>query len=171
MKIDQKYLELLLKPLEDSAVPNLKEYFDELASNGVQIEGADGRIDRKFETHFRYLSTKKIISNVDGRSELKDLGITVGGGGDIIIIGHKLIMKAEVQDSVMSQINIGSISSNHLQVGNNNTQITNMNVQELVEKVAQSNDPEAKSKLMALLQNNTVASVLGAGVSGLLGLL
>lgn len=80
-------------------------------------------------------------------------------------------MKAEAQDSVMSQINIGSISSNHLQVGNNNTQITNMNVQELVEKVAQSNDPEAKSKLMALLQNNTVASVLGAGVSGLLGLL
>lgn len=59
MKIDQKYLELLLKPLEDSAVPNLKEYFDELASNGVQIEGADGRIDRKFETRFRYLSTKK----------------------------------------------------------------------------------------------------------------
>lgn len=80
-------------------------------------------------------------------------------------------MKAEVQDSVMSQINIGSINSNHLQVGNNNTQIMNMNVQELVEKVAQSNDPEAKSKLMSLLQNNTVASVLGASVSGLLGLL
>lgn len=71
----------------------------------------------------------------------------------------------------MSQINIGSINSNHLQVGNNNTQIMNMNVQELVEKVAQSNDPEAKSKLMSLLQNNTVASVLGASVSGLLGLL
>lgn len=71
----------------------------------------------------------------------------------------------------MSQINIGSINSNHLQVGNNNTQIMNMNVQELVEKVAQSNDPEAKSKLMSLLQNNTVASGLGASVSGLLGLL
>lgn len=41
-------------------IPNLKEYFDELASNEVQIEGADGRIDRKFETHFIYLSTKKL---------------------------------------------------------------------------------------------------------------
>lgn len=171
MKIDQNYLELLLKPLEDSA---------DTKSQGVLwwacIKWGSNRrswwSNRSEIWNALYIfKYEKIISNIDGRSDLKDLGITIGGGGHIAITGHKLIMKAEVQDSVMSQINIGSINSNHLQVGNNNTQIMNMNVQELVEKVAQSNDPEAKSKLMSLLQNNTVASVLGASVSGLLGLL
>lgn len=171
MKIEQEYLELLLKPLVDSAVPNLKEYLEELLSLGVQIEDGNGRVDRKFETHLRYLSTKRLISNMDGRSDLKAIGITIGAGGHIMIIGDKLIMKTEIQESAMPQINIGSINSDQVQVGNHNNQITNINVQKLVEKVAQSNDEEAKSLLKSLLENSTVASVVGAGISGLIGLL
>ncbi|EGU31029.1 hypothetical protein VIBRN418_12452 [Vibrio sp. N418] len=171
MKIEQEYLDLLLKPLADSAVPNLKEYLEELLSLGVQIEGSNGRIDRKFETHLRYLSTKRLISNMDGRSDLNAIGITIGGGGHIVIIGDKLIMKTEIQEQAMPQINIGTINSEQVQVGNHNSQITNINVQELVEKVAQSNDEKAKSILKSLLENSTVASVVGAGLSGLIELL
>ncbi|GAA5648614.1 hypothetical protein [Vibrio proteolyticus] len=171
MKIEQEYLDLLLKPLSDSAVPNLKEYLEELMSLGVQIEDGNGRIDRKFETHLRYLSTKRLISNMDGRSDLKALGITIGAGGHIVILGDKLIMQTEIQEPAMPQINIGSINSKQVQVGNHNSQVTNINVQELVEKVAQSDDEEAKSILKSLLENSTVASVVGAGLSGLIGLL
>ncbi|EHU9469750.1 hypothetical protein ACTNIH_004717 [Vibrio parahaemolyticus] len=49
MKIEQEYLDLLLKPLSDSAVPNLKEYLEELMSLGVQIEDGNGRIDRNLK--------------------------------------------------------------------------------------------------------------------------
>ncbi|GIA07884.1 hypothetical protein VCSRO83_3701 [Vibrio cholerae] len=171
MKIEQEYLELLLKPLADNAVPNLKEYLEELMTLGVQIEEGNGRFNRKFETHLRYLSAKRLISNMDGRSDLKDIGITIGARGHVVIIGDKLIMKKEIQEPAMSQINIGSINSEHVQVGNHNSQVTNVNVQELVEKVAQSNDEEAKSILKSLLENNTVASVVGASLSGLIGLL
>ncbi|EQB0500621.1 hypothetical protein WKI44_13700 [Vibrio alginolyticus] len=171
MKIEQEYLDLLLKPLSDSAAPNLKEYLEELMSLGVQIEDGNGRIDRKFETHLRYLSTKRLISNMDGRSDLKALGITIGAGGHIVILGDKLIMQTEIQEPAMPQINIGSINSKQVQVGNHNSQVTNINVQELVEKVAQSDDEEAKSILKSLLENSTVASVVGAGLSGLIGLL
>ncbi len=171
MKIEQEYLDLLLKPLADSAVPNLKEYLEELMSLGVHIEDGTGRVDRKFETHLRYLSTKRLISNMDGISDLKALGITIGAGGHIVIIGDKLIMKTEIQEPAMPQINIGSINSKQVQVGNHNSQVTNINVQELVEKVAQSNDVEEKSILKSLLENSTVVSVVGAGISGLIGLL
>ncbi|PSU38896.1 hypothetical protein [Photobacterium phosphoreum] len=68
-------------------------------------------------------------------------------------------------------ISIGTINSDQIQVGNENTQTTTINIQEIVEKVAESNDLEAKSHLKALLENNTVASVIGAGVSSLVSLL
>lgn len=170
MKIEQEYLDLLLQPLADSAVLNLKEYFDELMSLGIQIEDGSGRIDSKFKTHLKYLSTKKLISNMDGRSDLKALGITISAD-DHIVIGDKLIMQAEIQEPSMPQINIGSINSEEVQVGYHNSKVTNINFQELVEKVAQSNDEEAKSILKSLLENNTVASVVGAALSGLIGLL
>ncbi|ELI5417869.1 hypothetical protein RRJ93_004517, partial [Vibrio parahaemolyticus] len=67
--------------------------------------------------------------------------------------------------------NIGSISGEQLQVGNNNTQSVTINVQKLVEEVAKSNDPEAKSLLKQLLENSTVGSVIGAGASALISML
>lgn len=75
------------------------------------------------------------------------------------------------KSSTSSTINIGSISSDQVQVGNHNTQITNITVQRLVEQIAKSKDAEAKSKLKEFLQNSTVASVIGAGATALLALL
>ena len=44
-------------------------------------------------------------------------------------------------------------------------------MQELIETIAKSNDLEAKSKLKELLNNATVAGLIGAGVTALLALL
>ncbi len=69
-----------------------------------------------------------------------------------------------------SVVNIGNISGHQVQVGNN-SQTTNISIQELVEKIAKSDDTEAKNALVKFLENSTVASVIGAGVSGLISLL
>lgn len=66
-------------------------------------------------------------------------------------------------------INIGSIHGEQLQIGNNNTQTINITVNELVEKVAKTNDEEAKNLLRKLLENSTVASIIGAGASAIFG--
>ncbi len=65
---------------------------------------------------------------------------------------------------------IGSITGTQVQVGNNNSQIANISVQELMEKIASSQDAEAKSLLKRLLENSTVASIVGAGASAIFGL-
>ena len=70
-----------------------------------------------------------------------------------------------------STINIGSVAGDQVQIGNNNNQITNLHFQQLIEQVSKSNDSEAKSLLKSLLKNSTVASVVGASVTALLGLL
>lgn len=70
-----------------------------------------------------------------------------------------------------STFNIGAINGENVQVGNSNTLTTNVTIQELAEKVAKSDDPEAKSKLKEFLQNSTVGSLIGAGTSALIGLL
>ena len=70
-----------------------------------------------------------------------------------------------------STINIGSVSGDMVQIGDQNVQVANVSIKQLVEHVAKSSDEEAKSKLKALLENSTVASLFGAGASKLLGLL
>ncbi len=172
MNINQEYLTLLLKPLENSAIPTLSEYFKQLANFGVEIEDDNSRIKPEFDAHLRFLSSREMISNLDGYSDLKSMGIGLGNG-NMTIIGDKRIMLVEKEESSMPQINIGSISSGNgnVQIGNNNAQVTNVNIQEIVEKVAASNDPEAKNLLKSLLENSTVASIVGAGLSSLIGLL
>lgn len=64
-----------------------------------------------------------------------------------------------------------NIDSKNVQIGDYNTQNVTINIQELVEAIAESNDNEAKSMLKSFLENNTVASVVGAGVSGLIALI
>lgn len=68
-------------------------------------------------------------------------------------------------------IHIGSISGQQVQVGNQNTQITNITLSEVIQRVASSGDAEAKGLLSKLLQNNTVAAIIGAGATTLLGAL
>ena len=64
-----------------------------------------------------------------------------------------------------------NIDSKNVQIGDHNTQNVTINVQKLVEAIAESNDHEAKSMLKSLLENSTVASVIGAGVSSLISLI
>lgn len=87
-----------------------------------------------------------------------------------IISSHAEIEKMKKPTSNSPIINIGNLSGNGIQVGNNN-QINHINIQQLVEEIAKSNDPQAKSMLRQLLENSTVASLVGAGASALLGLL
>lgn len=91
---------------------------------------------------------------------------------------HMLTLKVQnttaqphLPQSNSSTFNIGSLSGGNVQVGNNNSLGVNINIQELAERIATSGDEDAKSKLKEFLNNSTVASVIGAGVSGLLGLL
>ena len=87
-------------------------------------------------------------------------------------IKHQNLSVEEVKENPQNvTYNFGSISADQMQVGNNNTQNVTINVQELVKKVVESDDEEAKSKLKSLLENSTVASVVGAGISGLISLL
>lgn len=58
-----------------------------------------------------------------------------------------------------------------IQIGDQNVQITNISIKQLVEHVAKGEDKDAKSKLKDLLENATVASLIGAGTTKLLGLL
>lgn len=67
--------------------------------------------------------------------------------------------------------NIGSVSGSQVQIGESNHMLVHISITELVEKVAKSGDPQAKSMLKQLLENSTVASIVGAGASALLGLL
>jgi hypothetical protein len=68
-------------------------------------------------------------------------------------------------------INIGSIAGEQVQVGNNNSQTVNISVQSLIDEIAKSGDSGAKDLLKNLLENATVASILGAGASALIGML
>ena len=70
-----------------------------------------------------------------------------------------------------TSVNIGSITSEQVQVGNNNLQTVNISIQSLVEAVSKNDDPDAKSKLRKLLENSTVANIVGAGTAALLGFL
>ncbi|PXF31405.1 hypothetical protein WH50_10025 [Pokkaliibacter plantistimulans] len=91
---------------------------------------------------------------------------------------HMLTLKVQnttaqphLPQATSSTFNIGSVSGSNVQVGNGNSLSVNITIQELVEQVAKSGDEEAKSKLKEFLSNSTVASVIGAGISGLIGLL
>ena len=70
-----------------------------------------------------------------------------------------------------STFNIGSVSGSNVQVGNDNSLSVNITIQELAEHIAKSDDEDAKSKLKEFLSNSTVGSLIGAGASGLIGLL
>lgn len=67
--------------------------------------------------------------------------------------------------------NIGQVNGSQVQIGESNHLLINVSITELVERVAASDDPKAKSTLKELLNNSTVASIIGAGASALLSML
>lgn len=73
--------------------------------------------------------------------------------------------------SSQNTFNIGSVSGSQVQIGESNHLIVNVSITELVEKVAASDDKDAKYTLKKLLENSTVAGIIGAGASALFGLL
>ena len=124
-----------------------------------------------------------VITQKSGKREihLKVIDVSFLEGGSLGVgtkHPHMLTLKVENTTSQphatkhgASTFNIGSISGENVQVGNSNTLTTNVTIQELAEKVAQSGDPEAKSKLKEFLQNSTVGSLIGAGASALISML
>lgn len=124
-----------------------------------------------------------VIVQKSGKREihLKVLDTSFLEGGTLNVgttLPNMLTLKVEnttaiphVTKPTSSTFNIGSITGDQVQVGNKNSQVTNINIQQLVEHVAKSNDEEAKSTLRSLLQNSTVGSLIGVGAGALLGLL
>lgn len=124
-----------------------------------------------------------IITQRAGKREIHltviDASFAEGGSlGVGTIHPHMLTLKVEnttaqphVTKHGVSTFNIGSISGENVQVGHGNTLTTNVTIQELAEKIAKADDAEAKSKLKEFLQNSTVGSLIGVGVSALIALL
>lgn len=112
---------------------------------------------------------------------LKTIDISISKNGTLnvgTIHPHLLTLSVENISSNVHKtpqhsntFNIGSVSGEQVQIGERNHLQMNINVTELVERVIQSGDPEAKSLLKSLLNNATIASIIGAGTSALLGLL
>ncbi len=70
-----------------------------------------------------------------------------------------------------SAVTIGSLSAHQVQIGDHNTQTVHISLVQVVREVAESGDAEAKGLLRRLLENSTVATVVGAGASALLSML
>lgn len=68
-------------------------------------------------------------------------------------------------------VTIGSLSAHQVQIGDHNSQTVHVSLAQVVREVAASGDVEAKGLLRRLLENSTVAAVVGAGASALLSIL
>lgn len=117
-----------------------------------------------------------IIQKSGGREiELKVIDTSFRNGGSLNVgtnQPHMLTLKVENitanthrTNNQNSVYHIGSIAGEQVQVGNNNSQISNITLQNLVEKVAASKDPEAKNLLRKALENGTIAKILGTGTA------
>ncbi|CDH22559.1 hypothetical protein [Xenorhabdus bovienii] len=164
--------------------------FDQLAyPELIIIDGVEYKGSRKNNTvKIPYtdepdVGIGRVITQKSGKRfiELKVLDVSFLPDGSLqVATAHPHILTMEVENMTASEhksknhnsvVNIGNISGHQIQVGNNNSQITNINIQELVEKIAKSDDAEAKNTLIKFLENNTVANIIGAGVAGLISLL
>ncbi len=152
------------------------------------VEFAGSRIAAKNLVHIPFTEEPNInlgdtlIQKVGSRQfSLKVVDIAISKNGTLnsgTTHPHLLILSVEnissnnhrtLQHS--NTFNIGSVSGEQVQIGESNHILFNITVTELVSKIAKSEDPQAKSILKQLLENSTVASIVGAGASALLGLL
>lgn len=112
---------------------------------------------------------------------LKVVDLTITNNGTLLIgTTHPHLMVLTVENvsgdahrtnQKKNTFNIGSVTGGQVQIGESNHILVNISITELVEKVATSDDPKAKSLLKDLLNNSTIANIVGAGASTLLGLL
>lgn len=72
-----------------------------------------------------------------------------------------------IKEDTSMNIEIGSITGGNQQLGNDNTQNNNdinIDLKTLINQIEKSDDEEAKGKLRDLLNNSTVASIIGASI-------
>ena len=72
-----------------------------------------------------------------------------------------------IKEDRSMNIEIGSITGGNQQLGNDNIQNNNdinINLKTLINQIEESDDDEAKGKLRDLLNNSTVASIIGASI-------
>lgn len=99
------------------------------------------------------------------------LGVGTSHQNMLTLKVENITAKQHVSNSSSSTYNIGSINGDQVQVGNNNSQTVNISIRSLAEAIAKSDDSEAKSTMRNLLENSTVANIVGAGATALLGIL
>lgn len=161
-------------------------YPDTFIIDSLECKGH--RDPRKSEVKVPYtnepnVSIGDVITQKVGKGEvqLKILDMAFLPGGSLNVgTNHPNLLTLNVENITsnehkpkqsQSTYNIGSISGNQVQIGESNHMLVNISITELIDKVAKSGDPQAKSILKQLLENSTVASIVGAGASALLGLL
>ena len=160
----------------------MKDTVDLIKVNGDKVEGIKASVQEKQTFINRSdilievgdLLQRKATNGSINNYEVIDPGFSEGLGRipAHYQIKHRNLSLKEAEKMIQSvTYNFGSVSAEQMQVGNNNSQHVIINMQQLVEKVAQSNDDEAKGLLKKLLDNSTVASVVGASVSSLISLL
>jgi hypothetical protein len=165
---------------------DLLAYSDIFEIDGIQHKGQRNR--KTSEVLIPYTNEPQVdigdtIIQRTGTStiELKVIDIeflpggTLNAGTDhphMLTLGVENMTSAKHQSSTTpTSIHIASLTGQQVQVGNNNSQTTNITITEIVKQVAASQDIEAKSALRKLLENNTVAAIVGAGATTLLGIL
>lgn len=166
--------------------------FDEMAYpdlfliNGIELKGTRSAGKNQIEIPFTdepEIDLGDVLTQKIGNRELNlkvvDLSISKNGTLNIgtthphllVLTVENLSGNAHMTKKSINTFNIGSVSGEQVQIGENNHLLVNISITELVEKVASSGDPKAKSILRDLLNNSTVASVIGAGASALIALL
>lgn len=161
-------------------------YGDTFEINGVLYKGS--RDHQKNEVAIPYTDAPDVrlgdmIVHQAGanRIELKVLDVDFQLGGSLEIgTHHPHILTLSVENLSTAAhrtqlappaINIGSVTAHQVQVGSHNSQIVSISLAEVVKQVAATNDPQAKGLLRQFLENSTVASLVGAGATGLIALL
>ncbi|MFJ1227762.1 hypothetical protein [Yersinia proxima] len=95
--------------------------------------------------------------------------------GKIESMSHAICEHAEIEKmkkplSGDQIFNIENVNGTNIQFGNNN-HINNISIQQFIEKIAISEDEEAKSMLKNLLRNNTALGIIGTDISSILSIL
>lgn len=162
-------------------------YPEKFTISGVEYKGRRNSDKKKVlipYTEEPEISIGDEITQKLGNSEvfLKILDMSLLPGGTLNVgTNHPHMLTLDVENLTSNEhkpkqtsqntFNIGSVSGTQVQIGERNHLIVNVSITELVEKVSQSQDPQAKSLLKDLLNNSTVASLVGAGASALLAML
>ncbi|ECI6921331.1 hypothetical protein CC656_000451 [Salmonella enterica subsp. enterica] len=161
-------------------------YPDTFIISGEEVKGS--RNTGSNEIRIPYTNEPKIdfgntlVQKIGSRElnfKVIDLSISLNGTLNIgtnhphlmTLTVENLTSKIHSTPNSMNTFNIGSVSGEKVQIGENNHLLINISITELVDKIANSNDQQAKSMLKQLLGNSTVASIVGAGTTALLGLL